>query len=186
MPNLDNPRGFWPLSGCPKINSRAQKYTIASTYGTTIAPGDPVSLLNTGTVGKAGAGDVILGVCAGVNYIDSNGVAQWGYWPASTAVKSGTVAEILVYDDPSEVFVVQVDGSMAAADVGLLSDSVAGTASTIFNRSSDELNASGGTSTAGWRVVGKYEVPGNDWGTNVDVLVVPYEHQYGVDDTLGV
>lgn len=186
MANLDNPRGFWPLSGCPKINSKAQKYTIASGYATTIAPGDPVTLAADGTVQKASTSGAVLGVCAGVSYIDSNGVPQWGYWPASTTVKTGTLPEILVYDDPEEVFVVQVDGSMALADRGLLSDSVAGTASTLFNRSADELNASGSTAAKQWRVTGKHEVPGNDWGTNVDVTVVAYLHQYGSDDVLGV
>lgn len=186
MANVDNPRGFTPLSRCPKVNSVAQKYTIASAYAANIFPGDAVTRVTGGTIERAAADGAVIGICAGVNYIDSNGTPQWGYWPTGTAVKAGTEAEILIYDDPDEIFVVQVDGTGALTDVGALTDTVLGTGSALFNRSKDEVNATTATTIKVWRVVGKYESPENAWGANVDVLVKAYMHQHGTDDTLGV
>ena len=190
MANIDSPSGFRPFSCKPKINTRNQRYviqTVGTAYATSIFPGDPLVMLDDGTIGRAAASasGPIIGVCAGVNYIDSNGVPQWGYWPASTVVKTGTVAEILIYDDPDEVFVVQADGSLAATDVGLLATTIYTHAgSTLYNRSGAEIQSSSANTAADqWRIMGlalKTEgKEANEWGTNVDVLVTNAIYQGG-------
>jgi hypothetical protein len=44
------------------------------------------------------------------------------------------------------------------------------------------LNGSTGTGDAGFRVLGKIEQPDNAYGTNVNLIVQPYEHEYAQAD----
>jgi len=189
MANTDAPRGFWPLrhhSGGSM--ARSSPYTIATGYGTNIFRGDVVKLVAGGGIELAAAGNRFLGIFDGVQYTASDGSMKYAkYWPASTTATNITA---YVYDDPNLLFGVQSAGSTVAADVGNLGDHVAGTGSTTTGISAHELNGSTGTGTAGFRVLGKIEEPNNAYGTNVNLIVQPYEHELNqhidADGTPGV
>ena len=93
---------------------RPKAYTIASTYAANIFSGDPVKLVDAGTVQlgtsdgtRSGtvAGISLLGIFAGCQFNDSLGKPTVSpYWPSGT-----TATEIIayVYDDPETLFNVQ-------------------------------------------------------------------------------
>jgi len=93
---------------------RPKAYTIASTYAANIFSGDPVKLVDAGTVQlgtsdgtRSGTVDGIslLGIFAGCQFNDSLGKPTVSpYWPSGT-----TATEIIayVYDDPETLFNVQ-------------------------------------------------------------------------------
>ena len=90
---------------------RPKAYTIASTYAANIFSGDPVKLVDAGTVQlgtsdgtRSGtvAGISLLGIFAGCQFNDSLGKPTVSpYWPSGT-----TATEIIayVYDDPETLF----------------------------------------------------------------------------------
>ena len=90
---------------------RPKAYTIASTYAANIFSGDPVKLVDAGTVQlgtsdgtRTGtvAGILLLGIFAGCQYNDSLGKPTISpFWPTGT-----TATEIIayVYDDPETLF----------------------------------------------------------------------------------
>jgi hypothetical protein len=154
---------------------RTSTYTLASAYNTNIFNGDVVKLVTGGGIELAAVGNRFIGVFAGVKYTDASGNQVFSeYWPADTVATS---IEAQVYDDPYIVFAAQSNGSTVAADVGELTNHVAGSGSTVTGRSAHELNASSGTGTAGFRILGKVDSPDNAWGTNVILEVQSYEHE---------
>lgn len=126
--------GFRPtrtMSGAP-ANETMNPYPIASAYNTAIYTGDPVTMLSDGTIGIGVAGSPCLGIFAGVNYqvtapqANGNSFIFSPYWPASQAVKTGTIAYANIIDSPDMVFEVQESDAsgnagtpLALADVNL-------------------------------------------------------------------
>lgn len=123
MSSTSAPFGFRPAfhnSG----QVRPKKYTIASGYAANIFMGDPVKLVDAGTIqlgtsdgSRLGTTDgiSILGIFAGCEYVDSSGKPTVSnYWPAGT-----TATEIVayVYDDPEAIFEVQYDNPSAGTTV---------------------------------------------------------------------
>ena len=176
MANTDTPRGFWPLRHLTGGTIRSNTYAIATTYGTDIFRRDVVKVVAVGGIDLAAAGNRFVGVFAGVKYVDASGNQKYSeYWPASTA---GTSIEATVYDDPYTVFGAQSAGSTVEADIGNLTDHVAGSGSTTTGHSAHELNGSSGTGSAAFRILGKIDMPDNAYGTNVLLEVQPFEHEF--------
>ena len=110
MPSVSAPFGFRP-SFHNSGQMRPKAYTIASTYATNIFSGDPVKLVDAGTVQlgtsdgtRTGtvAGVSLLGTLAGVEYRDSTGKPTISpFWIGGT-----TATEVIayVYDDPETIF----------------------------------------------------------------------------------
>src|SRR5574343_1479687 len=100
----------------PSGQTRGNLYTILNNagtgYGTAIYKGDPVKMGTNGTIEiGGGAGTANLGVFAGCEYIDPTGKpVESPYWPASTAVLSGSVIKAYVYDDQAIVYRVGTAG----------------------------------------------------------------------------
>ena len=140
-----------------------------------------MKLVAGGGIEVAAAGNRLLGVFAGVQYTDSQGNPIFKkFWDGSTG---NTDIKAMVYDDPSLVFGIQSNGSTVAADVGQLADHVATAGDDLTGQSKHELNASDqGTSNSGLRILGKIDRPDNDWGTNVDLEVMIFEHEFSRDD----
>jgi hypothetical protein len=98
-----------------------RQYPIASAYGTNIAMGDIVHLVDGGTATtiekQAATGDDtteidIVGIFMGCSYTDPN-TGQLTFsqlWPASTAASD---AMAFVVDNPNVEFVIQADGAPA-------------------------------------------------------------------------
>lgn len=176
MANADNPRGAWPLRHLSGGTIRPSEYPIDASYSTNIFTGDFVKLVAGGGIEAAAAGNRLLGVFAGVQYTASDGeVVFKRYWDSPA---SATDIKAYVYDDPNIVFGIQSAGSTAAADVGTLGDHVAGSGDTSTGQSGHEINGTTSTGAAGLRVLGKIDTPDNDWGTNVNLEVQIYEHEF--------
>jgi len=123
MSATNAPFGFRP-SYHPSGQMRPKAYTIASTYAANIFQGDPVKLVDAGTVQlgtsdgtRTGTVDSIslLGVFAGCQYIDSLGKPTLTpFWPTGT-----TATDIVawVYDDPETIFQVQYNNPSPATTV---------------------------------------------------------------------
>lgn len=178
MANTDAPMGFYPYRHAHGGTVRMAEYAIADGYATSIFTGDSVKLTGTSRqVEAAAAGDTMIGVFAGCQYIDDQGDVQYKqYWPASTSIKSGTVAKAWVIDDPFVEFVIQADGDFAAADIGNTADHVAGSGDTATGRSRYELDSSNIGSGAGLLIRDLAPLEDNAYGTNAKVVVRINEH----------
>jgi hypothetical protein len=113
MSSTSAPFGFRPsFHNSGQIRPKA--YTIASTYAANIFMGDPVKLIDEGTIQLAtsdGARDgtvggiLCLGIFAGVEFTDSLGKPTVSnFWPTGT---TATNIVAYVFDDPETLFDVQ-------------------------------------------------------------------------------
>jgi len=110
MSSTSAPFGFRP-SYHNSGQMRPKAYTIASTYAANIFQGDPVKLVDAGTVQlgtsdgtRSGtvAGITLLGIFAGCQYLDASGKPTISpFWPTGT---TGTEIIAWVYDDPETLF----------------------------------------------------------------------------------
>jgi hypothetical protein len=110
MSSTSAPFGFVP-SYHNSGQMRPKAYTIASTYATNIFSGDPVKLVDAGTVqlgtsdgSRTGtvSGITLLGTLAGVEYRDSTGKPSISpFWIGGT---TATEISAYVYDDPETLF----------------------------------------------------------------------------------
>lgn len=146
MSNTNAPFGLSPVRHLFGGVIRPNEYTIADGYNTALYMGDPVAVTGTGRnigIATASTGSVVTGVFQGCKYINALGDTVWSkYWPASQAIKSGTVAIAYVLDDPFVLYEIQSDVTgIAEADIRLLT-----------NLASATGNAGSGTS--GWYSTG--------------------------------
>lgn len=176
------PFGFRP-SYNPIGLERAKLYTIASAYGTAIYKGMPVILNTNGTIVAGTAAADLLGVFAGVEFIDGNGKPTYSnHWPAAQAVLSGTTPKAWVYDDPNEVYEVQADGSIAQAAIGDQADVTnvgTGSAATGLSTATLSSTLAGAGVQAQFRIVGFAQYLDNTPGDAFTIVQVQIaRHQY--------
>lgn len=167
------------------VNSEGTtEYSIASGASGNIFSGDPVKMMNTGTILVAAAGDQLLGVFRGCRYTNSSGeVIYSSYWPNGT-VSSDAVA--FVVDDPNALFEVQsaATGSVVQTVVGNNADIVYASGSTTDGQSGVEISGTTAATSAQLRIVGFSGDPENNTlGTgsqsaNVNMVVKINEHFY--------
>lgn len=99
MANTDFPRGMWPVEGTGGSTSPRVRAYYATPAAVAIARGAPVELVD-GHVTRATAGSsFIVGVAAHFK----------------TSASSSGDKQILVFDDPHQVFSIQSDGSLTDA-----------------------------------------------------------------------
>lgn len=126
MSSTSAPFGFRPsFHNSGQIRPKA--YVIASGYAINLFNGDPVKLTTNGVIQlgtsdgtRSGTTDgiTLLGVFAGVEYLDANGKpVVSNFWPAST---SATNVTAWVYDDPETLFDVQLTNPSAGTTVQAL------------------------------------------------------------------
>lgn len=115
--------GFRP-SFHPSGQMRPKAYTIASTYAANIFAGDPVKLVDAGTI-QLGTSDgtrtgtldgiSLLGIFAGCEYTDATGKPTVSnFWPTGT---TATNIIAYVYDDPETLFNVEYANPSAGTTV---------------------------------------------------------------------
>ena len=188
MANVDAPRGCVPVKmlGNKYESAGFSTYKVASGYASNIFNGMAVQLNASGTIEKAvdakSNSAKIVGIAAGVSYTDSTGKPVWkNYWPASTATQGAVDAEIKVYDDPDQLFIVQADGAADQTSVGANAPMVGNAnGNTTNGMSTMELDFSNLTaSDEQLRVIGIVQDPDNTAGlTNVDLVVRINDHAY--------
>lgn len=183
------PFGFRPAYQ-PIGFDRAKKYSIASAYGTAIYKGMPVILNTNGTIVAGTAAADLLGIFAGCEYTDSTGKPTVSpFWPAAQATMANTTITAWVYDDPSNVYEVQADGSIAQTAIGDQADvSNVSNGSTMTGLSACTLSASlaGAGVQAQWRIVGFGQQVDNAPGDTYTVVQVQLARSQLVSNKVAV
>ena len=166
MANLDAPNGFTPVR---HLNGGTVRYTggytIDSGQASDIFLGDAVILDATPTgdgnnIDVAVAGGELIGIFAGCQYTAANGDVVWAkQWASGTATLGAEPAEAFVYVDPSIVFSVQVDGTIAETDIGNFADLVAGAGNAATGVSGFELSATTAGTIAQFQILGLSSAP---------------------------
>lgn len=177
MANTDRPSGLRPvgtISGAP-WQGHVRSYPVDSSNGTAIFRGDPIKLEDDGNVAPATAGDLLLGVCVGVEVSRTVAATEHpGYLPASTA---GTV---MVCVGPDVIYEIQEDsvgGAMVATNVGSNGDIAVTAGSTTTGNSKVELDSSdviakdASAASAQLLVLALVDRPDNEIGTEAKWLV---------------
>ena len=181
MANQDSAFGLRAIGkvGQNADNQGLSEYSIAAS-ATAIYQGDPVKAINTGTIGVAAAGDVLLGSLNGIFYTDSStDKPTWANHLAASNAATDIVG--FVSDDPYERFEIQSDNAGASAQTDVFNDAdivyLAGSSPNFLSKV--ELNdASLGTTNGQLKIIGVSKDPDNkDIGAaNVNWVVIINEH----------
>lgn len=136
------PFGFRPVFHSTGFD-RATRRTIAGGYASAIYKGSPVILNTNGTLNVGTAAADILGIFAGVEYIDASGKPTYSpNWPAAQAIFPNSVPVAYVWEDLDTVFEVQANGSLAQAAIGDQADVVnPGNGSALTGQSTAALSS---------------------------------------------
>ena len=184
MANIDKAFGLRPSGNLSATGAQKQYgYEIADNQGGTIFQGDLV-VLTGGFISRflPASHTAAVGVFNGCSYNDpTTGKPTFSnFYPGSVNITSGKILANVI-DDPSQLFLIQVDAGFVAANVGNNADVIGTGGSTTTGVSTMELNSSTLATTAALnlKVVGLYNVPANDFGTNAVVVVKINEHVYG-------
>lgn len=181
MANRDAPSGLKVLKHLTGgEQNRLSRYHIATALASNIYRGDPVIPVNTSkNINVAAAGNRLQGVFDGVMYIDSNGDVQFRpRWATGTTLKTGTVSDAFVYDDPDTIFEIQAAGSIVAADIGTFMDvTMATSGNNATGQSGCEIDQTTiGTTDGQLKVLDLIERCDNAYGANAKVAVLINEH----------
>lgn len=148
--NPNAPSGLTPRKHMAGGESqRIGYYSIAGALASNIYRGSavkPPSSVSGKNIDVCAAGDRIIGVFKGVDYVDAGGNSQFRpYWGSGQTLLSGSVSEAYVFDDPLTLFDVMVNGTtgLVAADVGGTANLAIGTGSQVTGQSADVLDKSG-------------------------------------------
>jgi hypothetical protein len=182
MSTTSQPFGLRPAYS-PSGVIRPTAYTIASAYGANLLQSQPVKIGSDGTLQAAAIGDRFIGSFQGVEFTDSDGRRRVSNkWTAST-----TATEIVAYAtlDPSVVFEIQANGSIAVTDIGSQADVTTITAgSTTTGLSAVMLDTATLTNSANamLRIINIAPGPDNAAGDSFTVVQVQVaEHQNVAD-----
>jgi len=155
------------------------EYSIAAS-ASAIYQWDPVKAINTGTIGVAAAGDVLLGSLNGVFYTDaSTSKPTW----ANHLKASNTATDIVgfVADDPYQRFEIQSNNSGASAQTDVFNDAdiaYAAGATPNFVSKVELDDATLGATNGQLKIVGVSKDPDNSdlASANVNWVVIINEH----------
>jgi len=163
FPTVDRPYGLKPLNlyGGTPFAGATRQYRIASAYDTSIFYGDPVEMINSGTIIKSAITTAratvttsqIIGVFLGCSYVNAQGQTIFAqYFPANTAAPTGTYITAYVCNDPDTLFKAVIATGATPNDVtsGLLPSST--TEFTVIGTNVALVQNSGLTSTGNSRV----------------------------------
>ena len=182
MANKDAPFGMKPIGkvGQNRDNQGLSEYDIAAS-ATAIYFQDPVTMVNTGTIGVAAAGNSLLGVLTGIFFTDAS-TSKPTFANHLDASNAATDIKGFITDDPYERFEIQSNNSGASAttDVFNVADIVYAAGSSPDYVSQVELNDStlAAGSSATLQILGLSKDPDNsDVGSaNVNWVVRINEH----------
>jgi hypothetical protein len=190
MANIDKAFGLRAMGNLSATGAQAQYgFQIADNQSGAIFQGDLVTLFDGYIVAFAPATHTAaVGVFNGCSYIDpTTGKPTFkNYYPGSVNITQGII-QADVIDDPAQLFIVQCNGSLTQVQVGFNADVVAGTGNTTNGQSAMQLASSTIAKTAALnlKIVGLYNVPGNEFGTNAVAVVKINEHLFGSSGVAG-
>ena len=181
MANNDKAFGLRPLGNLSGTGAQKQYgYEIADNQAGAIFQGDLVTLKDGYILQfNPAAHTAAVGVFNGCFYNDPTTQKPTfiNYYPGSINITQGKiVADVL--DDPSQMFILQNDGTSAVTDYGKNADIVIGTGNTVTGLSANELDTSTIATTAALnlKIIGLWDVPNNEVGANAVVVVKINEH----------
>jgi hypothetical protein len=184
MANVDKAFGLRPIGNLSATGAQAQYgFEIADNQAGAIFQGDLVTIFDGYLVKFAPATHTAaVGVFNGCQYIDpTTGKPTWkNYYPGSVNITAGKIVADVI-DDPAQLFLIQADEDIVQADIGKNADVVGTGGSTTTGVSSMELDSStiANTAALNLKIVGLYDVPGNDFGNFAVVVVKINEHLFG-------
>lgn len=166
MANRDQPIGFRPYGGI----KRARYYDIDAT--TTMFINDLLNMENDGYPDQAAADDKCI---IGISNV--------------YRTSSATAGQIVVFDDPAQLYVAQADGADFSSQTvcGNNCDIIVGTGSSTTGLSAMEIDSSevtaGAASVHLLKRAKDTVIGANAWGANVNMICYVYEHMYGPGGT---
>ena len=184
MANVDKAFGLRALGNLSATGSQKQfGYNIADNQSGAIFQGQLVTLKDGFILAfDPSSHTAAVGVFNGCNYIDpTTGKPTFSnFYPGSINITQGEIiADVM--DDPNQLFLIQADEDIEAADMGKNADIVVGTGSTTTGLAANELDSSTIATTAALnlKIVGLYDSPNNAFGNFAVVVVKINEHLYG-------
>ena len=184
MANVDKAFGLRALGNLSATGSQKQfGYNIADNQSGAIFQGQLVTLKDGFILAfDPSSHTAAVGVFNGCNYIDpTTGKPTFSnFYPGSVNITQGEIiADVM--DDPNQLFLIQSDEDIVAADIGKNADIVVGSGSTTTGLSVNELDSSTIATTAALnlKIVGLYDSPNNAFGNFAIVVVKINEHLYG-------
>ena len=178
MANKDAAFGLKPIGkvGQNADNGGYSEYDIAAS-ATAIYFNDPVEMLDSGTVGVAAAGDVLLGSLTGVFFTDATS-GKPTYANHLDASNTATDIKGFVADDPYGRFEIQSAGTVAQTNIGNCADIVYAAGSSHDYVSGVEISDTMAATTAQLKIIGVSKDPENDelGSANANVIVNINEH----------
>lgn len=134
---------------------------------------------SSGYLVAASAGDTnIAGVFAGCEYIDTAS-SRLHAWQTGTTYPGLTTSKnvlIHMHTDPWIIYQIQGSTAVAITDRGRYADFTGSGGNAITGDSAVALGTPGG-SVANFRILEKFEIPENDWGTGYPIVEVIFaEH----------
>jgi hypothetical protein len=189
MANIDKPFGLKALGNLSATGAQKQYgYVIETDQAGAIYQGDLVTVFDGYLVQYDPAvHTAAVGVFNGCFYNDpTTQKPTWkNYYPGSVDVTIGQI-QADVIDDPSQLFIIQAASSVTQAYVGWNADVSVGTGNTTTGVSGMELAGTPAkTAALDLKIVGLYNVPGNEFGTNAVVVVKINQHLYGSAGVIG-
>jgi hypothetical protein len=182
MSTVSQPFGLRPAYS-PSGVVRPTAYTILTGYAVNILQSQPVKIGTNGTIEAAAIGDRFIGTFQGVEFTDSDGRRRVSNkWTASIA---GTEIVAYVTLDPSIVYEIQANGSIAVTDIGKQADfTTIGTGSTTTGLSAMMLDTATLTDSgnAQVRIIGLSPAPDNDFGDSFTIVQVQVSEHQNVAD----
>ena len=162
-PTVNAPYGLKPINlyGGTPFAGATRQYKIASGYNASIFYGDPVEMIDTGTIIRSAINTAratvttsqIIGVFLGCSYVNAQGQTIFAqYFPANTSAPTGTVITAFVCNDPDTLFKVVIAAGATPDDAtsGLLPSST--TEFTVIGTNVALVQNSGLTTTGNSRV----------------------------------
>jgi hypothetical protein len=174
MANANTPFGLKPVRDARSGQETGglEMFFHPASDATALFIGDPV--IKNGSADAAGIAGVIRAGATGaitgtvMGFVPDGTVDQAGFGAASTAYY------VLVSTDPSEMFIIQENAGMAAADIGLNANLATGSGNAYSKKSGFVLDAAtkATTATLQLKIMGLAPIPGNDFGAFNKLLVM--------------
>jgi len=182
MSTTSQPFGLRPAYS-PSGIVRPTAYSITSGYTSNILQNQPVKIGADGTIEAAAIGERFIGTFQGVEFTDTDGRRRVSNkWTASTAA-TNIVAYVTL--DPTLVYEIQANGSIAVEDIGSQADFTTITAgSTTTGLSALMLNTGTLTNSgnASMRIIDLAPGPDNAFGDNYTIVQVQISEHQNVAD----
>jgi hypothetical protein len=163
FPTVNAPYGLKPINlyGGTPFAGATRQYRIASAYNTSIFYGDPIEMIDNGTIIKSAITTAratvttsqIIGVFLGCSYVNAQGQTIFAqYFPANTTAPTGTYITAYVSNDPDTLFKAVIATGATPNDVtsGLLPSTT--TQYTVIGTNVALVQNSGLTTTGNSRV----------------------------------